>query len=343
MRDHKLPHEIIKWYEYYLKNRFSTVSLTNHKIHRKIVKGTPQGGVLSPILWNMAFDALLNMFNNDLVKIYGFADDACLVIRGNNPYQLRILMQNALRKVEVWATNAGLKLSTQKTISMIFTRSRHNHWGDIDSLKIYDKPVKIVYEARYLGLYFDTKLSWTNHLMRKNKNAVKLFFMLRNALGIMWGPRPNLIKWIYTGMMRPALTYGCFIWGHVTDKVQWRSKFRRLNALILRMMCPQRKSTPIAAMELLTYIPPIDIFIKGEMVKSFYRNRELTPVIPPEKGHVKYARELSYSYNIPRNKVWDRTIPSLFLNKNVQYRRIVLHKWPTDKASQCYYCLYGRL
>ena len=315
MRDHHMPIDIIKWYEFYLNNRFSTVSLTNKKVHRKIVKGTPQGGVLSPILWNMAFDSLLNMFNNDFVQIHGFADDACLVLRGTNPFQLRTLMQNAIRKVETWATMAGLRLSTSKTLSMIFSRSRYDHWKDVDSLRLYGEPIKQVQEARYLGLYFDIKLSWTNHLMRKCKSAIQLFFLLRNALGIMWGPSPHLIKWIYTGMMRPALTYGCFIWGKVTDKIHWKAKFRRLNALILRMMCPQRKSTPIATMELLTYIPPIDIFVKGEIVKSFYRNRHLTPMVPPDKGHVKYARELSEDYLIPNDEVWDRGKPELNFDK----------------------------
>ena len=48
-------------------------------ISRTIPKGAPQGGVLSPFLWNLVLDAILQKFDktNDL---QAFADDLCLLI-----------------------------------------------------------------------------------------------------------------------------------------------------------------------------------------------------------------------------------------------------------------------
>jgi hypothetical protein len=45
--------------------------------------GTPQGGVLSPpIGWNLAFNKLLECYDNSPTHAEGFADDASLTCRG---------------------------------------------------------------------------------------------------------------------------------------------------------------------------------------------------------------------------------------------------------------------
>ena len=49
----------IWWIKNYLRNRTITAEYKGIKSERHIGKGTPQGGVLSPMLWNMAFDKLL--------------------------------------------------------------------------------------------------------------------------------------------------------------------------------------------------------------------------------------------------------------------------------------------
>ena len=38
-------------------------------------KGTPQGGVLSPIVWNINFDGLIEIFDGGPVFAVGFAYD----------------------------------------------------------------------------------------------------------------------------------------------------------------------------------------------------------------------------------------------------------------------------
>ena len=52
MDAHRVPQEVAGWYASYLKDRYSIVSYGNDTHQRIITRGTPQGGVLSPILWN---------------------------------------------------------------------------------------------------------------------------------------------------------------------------------------------------------------------------------------------------------------------------------------------------
>ena len=57
-------------------NRFTTVSLKYSTKRFKITKGFPQGGVLSPVLWNLAVNNLLNKQANEMPGyLQAFADD----------------------------------------------------------------------------------------------------------------------------------------------------------------------------------------------------------------------------------------------------------------------------
>jgi hypothetical protein len=36
--------------------------------------------------------------------------------------------------------------------------------------------------------------------------------MLRKGIGTTWGPTRAITLWMYTGIVRPALTYGADVW-----------------------------------------------------------------------------------------------------------------------------------
>ena len=74
------------------------IELKGHIKEIEIKSGTPQGGILSVILWNLAFDILLNRLSNKKVKVIGFADDGALIIHGKNLRHMTKLMQNAVNK-----------------------------------------------------------------------------------------------------------------------------------------------------------------------------------------------------------------------------------------------------
>ena len=57
-------------------------------------RGSPQGGVLSPLVWNLAINELLETFRNERVlgryciKAVGYADDVLLMGQGCDPSYL---------------------------------------------------------------------------------------------------------------------------------------------------------------------------------------------------------------------------------------------------------------
>ena len=82
-----------------------------------------------------------------------------------------------------------------------------------------------------------------------------------------------MTRWAYTGVVRPALTYGCLVWGTVIDKpwaVQAMRKVQRLAPLALGHF---RRSTPSASLEIIAAVPPLDVYIRGSATAAFLRTK----------------------------------------------------------------------
>ena len=58
----------------------------------------------------------------------------------------------------------------------------------------------------------DHKLSWTPYIKQKSKEAKAKLVQISRAIKIIYGPKGKHMRWIFTGMVRPALTYGAVVW-----------------------------------------------------------------------------------------------------------------------------------
>ena len=84
-------------------------------------RGTLQGGVLSPIVWNLAFDELLKIGNEGACTVGGFADDACFIISGVDPVTLQLRAQEVIDTAVNWGRSVGLSFNAKKTAVILFT------------------------------------------------------------------------------------------------------------------------------------------------------------------------------------------------------------------------------
>ena len=57
-----------------------------------------------------------------------------------------------------------------------------------------------------------------------------------------WGTRPILSRGMYTGVIRPKLTFAAVAWGHTLQYDKVKQHFEHLNRLALLMITPIRKS-----------------------------------------------------------------------------------------------------
>jgi Reverse transcriptase (RNA-dependent DNA polymerase)/Endonuclease-reverse transcriptase len=116
------PKPLLHWLQKYLVSRYVEVDYKGVQTTRKLMKGTPQGGVLSPVLWNLAFDEVLSMVEGTAIKAFGYADDLALVGRGPDLHTNISQIQTVLDRVTSWGNTQGLKFSPSKSIAVAFTR-----------------------------------------------------------------------------------------------------------------------------------------------------------------------------------------------------------------------------
>ncbi|UYV63442.1 hypothetical protein LAZ67_2004088 [Cordylochernes scorpioides] len=111
------PAVLIKIINSYFEDRSVEFKYTNVKCIRKINKGCPQGGIISPILWNILFNDFNLSFNESFARVIAFADDVTFVVWSSNIYDLQYNITKCLIKIKAWCEKVKLSLSPNKTDS----------------------------------------------------------------------------------------------------------------------------------------------------------------------------------------------------------------------------------
>ena len=328
MVEAKIPEAIRKWYNYYLRNRYSTAEQNDAKVTMQIDDGVPQGGVMSPpIGWNLAFNKFLALYDKGPVKVKGFADDAGLAIIGIDPKVMSSIMQEALNKASKWADENGLEICPKKTAVMLCTGGKRKYAKPKDIL-LKGQRINYVDHFKYLGVQISNNLSWKVHIEEKCKKAKKALAILSATMGKLWGPNPRWTRYAYMGIIRPSITYGSVVWAKATDQTGVKKKLDSVQRLGLLSIAPVRRSTPTQALEIIYDIKPLDLHVKEMAMKANIRLN-----LPTFYGHGRYNAAMIPN-DIKAAKV--DTIPTTRLSWTPMWESRILQGEPVSRTITCF-------
>ena len=80
---------------------------------------------------------------------------------------------------------------------------------------------------------------------------------------------------MYEAIIRPRLTHGALVWWQKFSLKTHQSSPDKVQRLAIGCITGSPSTTPLAALELILGIPPLQAFIKGEANKSWWRIREV--------------------------------------------------------------------
>jgi hypothetical protein len=131
-------------------------------------------------------------------------------------------------------------------------------------------------EVKYLGVTLDNKLSWKPHITHKLATAKGQLVRLLSEMRGTFGTKPKLVKWAYTGVVRPKLTYVCMTWSNGLIFDYQMKELKKLDRLACRAAVTLNRTTPQAALNLMLDITPIHLHIQELAIAAFAR---LEPVL----------------------------------------------------------------
>ena len=166
-----------------------------------------------------------------------------------------------LSKISAWAANNKIRFNEHKSKTMLLTRRKRKERKEIE-IYLNNKPLNQVNSMMYLGIIFDSKLTFREHVNYTAEKCTKLIFALSKSAKLNWGLKHAALKTIYTGGILPLLLYGAPVWGKAMDKACYKLKLVRVQRLINIKIAKAYRTVSNDALCILTGLTPIDIKIQ---------------------------------------------------------------------------------
>ena len=177
-------------------------------------------------------------------------------------------MQTMLERLVAWGNSCGLRFNSQKTVAVMFTRATREFERQVrmdGQLLPYSSSVV------YLGVALDQELKWLPHVHNKIIRVKRFLMKMASLTSSYWGPRPKLMRWAYTGIVRPSLSYAALAWAHTAEAEDIETLLRRVNRLAMNTIVKVPKSTPTRAMEIILDIYPLHLHLMKEGLAAYTR------------------------------------------------------------------------
>ena len=145
---------LTSWIETQLRHRTVQVELYGDKDKREVVKGNPQGGILSPFLWNSVLNSLFLELRSGGFYVQVYADDLAVLVTGADMLWIRGMAKKAINIAANWALEQELQISSKKTEIVLFTHKRN---PDLGCLSMNGTKLELSKEARLLSVTLDSK------------------------------------------------------------------------------------------------------------------------------------------------------------------------------------------
>ena len=173
-----------------------------------------------------------NFFSNQI----RFADDTAQWAFSLNMHIAAKLLQQDLLKLAMWCAKWRIKLNPERRKVITFSRSILARKTELN-LNLYGETLKIYPQVKFLGIAFDSQLSFKKHFEDILDRCNTRYHRLRLLANKKWGPSPATMIKICKQCIRPIIGYSSLL--TITTSHYIISKIQRLQNkfiwLVLRL------------------------------------------------------------------------------------------------------------
>lgn len=192
--------QMLKWIRDYLTERKARVIFQGHTSEDHFLQnGTPQGGVLSPLLFNLLMEDIIDMRLPQFCSILSYADDLVLIVKGAKKLERT---QLCLDRITYRCKMLGLKLSHAKSKAMVVKgRNPDKH------LTIQGSELGWVKSYLYLGVWIDQSLTFGQELEYVRDKTDSRLKAMRAMTNPRTGANESVLRLYYIQAIRTHIDY----------------------------------------------------------------------------------------------------------------------------------------
>ena len=262
------PPELCAWLRSFLVDRQVHIQVNEFLSEPfSLSHGIPQGSPLSPILSAIYTAPLLFSCQSTLGRsVYMYVDDGAIVTSGVTRRHAATLAAQGFKHVTGWLARNGLRIDPDKTEFIAFDDPKwavRTHGAPFTHLDLrtpdMEFSVPLSPFVRYLGIFIDRKLSWSQHtefISNRVRSTVTTLGVLGNSIrGI------SFANWrrVFHAIIIPILTYGAPLWYTGINQKSITQRLQVAQNTAIRKMCGVFHTTPTTPLHHVVNILPITL------------------------------------------------------------------------------------
>lgn len=259
LRDRGCPTYLCRIIDSYLHDRsIEYCTAEGGIVSRPVTAGVPQGSILGPLLWNIAFDKIPGFRTFPGCQVICYADDTLVLAEGRDPHKAAARASLQVSALVRAIRLLGLSVATDKSEAILFrargVRHPRGHTVGVGGERINTKgPLK------YLGVLLDSRLGFDDHLRKMGEKTLAITRGLCRLMPNLKGPRERKRK-LYANVISSVILYAAPIWADELSSsrrlIQYIQKVQKTYAL--RVISAYR-TTSFEAACALARTPPLEL------------------------------------------------------------------------------------
>ena len=224
---------LLVWLQDYLQQRSARVRFQGHRSSfRELENGTPQGGILSPFLFNLLMEQLVALpFREDTVLL-SYADDLALLVTGQGDRLSKT--QRALDLVTAKCEELGLKISAEKSRAMAIRTAT-------PAGRLSVQGIGLAWTDRYLylGVWVDSRLSFGPQLAHLRDRMEARLNVMRAMTRPAAGATYHVLRLYYVQAVRSLVDYSAPVLTAISTSQRMRLEVAQNTAMRTMLGVPR--------------------------------------------------------------------------------------------------------